>query len=214
MIAVFGGTFDPVHLGHINMATQCMAALKLSELRFIPNAVPVHKQGPAISTEDRLAMLQLATAHEPRFTIDRRELERDTPSYSLLTLEELKAEYPDQALVFLMGMDSFNSLDKWYRWQDIVSLCHLVVYQRPGDVFAPSVALQTYLKQAHCTEPGQLSTQPGGLCYFLPGQPFEAASSTIRNAIKQRQAVEPWLNNTVLEYIQAHQLYLSSSDNT
>ncbi|MCG7560606.1 nicotinate-nucleotide adenylyltransferase [Pseudoalteromonas sp. McH1-42] len=214
MIAVFGGTFDPVHLGHINMATQCMAVLTLSELRFIPNAVPVHKKGPSISTEDRLAMLQLATAHDSRFTIDRRELERDTPSYSLLTLEELKAEYPDQAMVFLMGMDSFNSLDKWYRWQDIVSLCHLVVYQRPGDAFAPSAALQTYLEQARCSEPEQLSTLPAGLCYFLPGQPFEAASSTIRNAIKQRQAVEPWLNNAVLKYIQAHQLYLSSSDDT
>ncbi|WP_125779159.1 nicotinate-nucleotide adenylyltransferase [Pseudoalteromonas rubra] len=213
MIALFGGTFDPIHLGHINMAAQCVDALGLSELRFIPNAVPVHKQGPAISTADRLAMLQLAIAHEPRFSIDHRELERDTPSYSLLTLQELKAEYPDQTLVFLMGMDSFNSLDKWYRWQDIVALCHIVVYQRPGDAFAPSEALQTYLARARCTDTQTLNTQSGGLCYFLPGQPFEAASSTIRNAIKHRQAVEPWLNKTVLEYIQAHQLYLSSSDN-
>ncbi|MCG7533897.1 nicotinate-nucleotide adenylyltransferase [Pseudoalteromonas sp. OOF1S-7] len=213
MIALFGGTFDPVHLGHINMATQCVNKLGLSELRFIPNAVPVHKQGPTISTSDRLAMLQLATAHEPRFTIDPRELERDTPSYSLLTLQELKAEYPDQALVFLMGMDSFNSLDKWYCWQEIVALCHIVVYQRPGDACAPSEALQAYLAHARCTDTQTLSTRLDGLCYFLPGQPFEAASSTIRNAIKHRQAVEPWLNNAVLKYIQTHQLYLSSSDN-
>ncbi|TMP25588.1 nicotinate-nucleotide adenylyltransferase [Pseudoalteromonas rubra] len=214
MIALFGGTFDPIHLGHINMATQCANTLGLSELRFLPNAVPVHKQGPDVSTDDRLAMLQLATAHDPRFTIDRRELERDTPSYSLLTLQEIKAEYPQRAIVFLMGMDSFNSLDKWYRWQEIITLCHIVVYQRPGDDFAPSKALQDYLTRARCTEPAQLSAQFSGLCYFLPGQPFDAASSTIRNAIKRRQVVEPWLNNTVLEYIQAHQLYLSNRDNT
>ena len=138
MIAIFGGTFDPVHLGHINMAKQCVNALNLNTLYFMPCALPAHKMAPGISTEHRVAMLNAAIAPYPFFQLDLRELHRTGPSYSLLSLQELRAQHPNTPIVFLIGMDSFNNLDKWYQWQAITQLCHIVVYQRPGQQCAVS----------------------------------------------------------------------------
>ncbi|KZN59958.1 nicotinate-nucleotide adenylyltransferase [Pseudoalteromonas luteoviolacea] len=207
MIAIFGGTFDPVHQGHLNMANRCVEELSLDTLRFLPNATPVHKQGPNISTAHRLEMLRIAIECHPKFALDDREIRRTEPSYSVLTLQELREEFPSQPIVFLMGMDSFNSLDKWYKWQEITQLCHIVVYRRPGDAYKATPALATFLKGAkvHCSS--ELKAHMYGKCYFLKGEPFSAASSEIRQAVKAGQNVEPWLNTSVLNYINKNKLY-------
>ncbi|KZN50703.1 nicotinate-nucleotide adenylyltransferase [Pseudoalteromonas luteoviolacea] len=207
MIALFGGTFDPIHLGHINMAEQCLKELSLSTLSFIPNATPVHKQGPSITTEHRLAMLKLATDTEPKFTIDTREIVRTEPSYTVLTLQELRNEHPNTPIAFLMGMDSFNSLHTWYQWQAITQLCHIVVYARPGDTYAPCEQLASYLAKAQVSAPASLHQATAGKCYFLTGQTFSAASSEIRLAIKSGKSIEPWLSPKVITYINKNGLY-------
>ncbi|ESP94054.1 MULTISPECIES: nicotinate-nucleotide adenylyltransferase [Pseudoalteromonas] len=207
MIALFGGTFDPIHLGHINMAKQCLKELSLTSVSFMPNATPVHKKGPSIATEHRLAMLKLATKEESRFNIDTREITRTEPSYTVLTLQELRAEYPNTPIAFLMGMDSFNSLSSWYQWQTITQLCHIVVYARPGDKLTPCSQLAQYLEQAKITCPDSLHLVQAGKCYFLSGEPFSAASSEIRTVIKSGQSVEPWLPESVITYINKNKLY-------
>ncbi|OHU85726.1 MULTISPECIES: nicotinate-nucleotide adenylyltransferase [Pseudoalteromonas] len=207
MIALFGGTFDPIHLGHINMASQCMAELCLDTLHFLPCAVPVHKAQPGITDDHRLAMLSLAIDDNPGFKIDHRELNRQGPSYSQLTLQECRAEYPNTPLIFLMGMDSFNSLPSWYKWQEIIRLCHIVVYQRPGEIQSTAPELADYLAQSHTLDKHALHHQSAGLCYFLSGKKLDAASSEIRKRIKNRENTEHLLDEKVRNYVNEHHLY-------
>ena len=147
MIAIFGGTFDPVHLGHLNMAQQCVNAFNLDTLYFMPCALPAHKAAPGISTQHRINMLNAAIAPYPHFELDLRELNRTGPSYSLLSLQELRKEHPTTPILFLIGMDSFNNLDKWFEWKAITQLCHIVVYQRP----AQHCAVEGELKRLYAT---------------------------------------------------------------
>ncbi|ASM49466.1 nicotinate-nucleotide adenylyltransferase [Pseudoalteromonas espejiana DSM 9414] len=209
MIAIFGGTFDPVHLGHINMATQCVNAFNLNTLYFMPCALPAHKAAPGISTEHRINMLNAAIAPYSFFQLDLRELNRTGPSYSLLSLQELRAEHPTTPIIFLIGMDSFNNLDKWYEWQAITQLCHIVVYQRPGQLCNPRPALNTYMLNAQTNDAQQLEYTPFGKLYFLPGETLDAASSSIREQLKKTNKNNELLPDSVSHYIEQHQLYQS-----
>ncbi len=209
MIAVFGGTFDPVHLGHLNMAQQCVEHLKLVQLRFMPCAIPAHKAQPGISNAHRVAMLTAAIADFPSFSLDLRELKRQGPSYSLLSLQELRHEHPNEPIVFLIGLDSFNSLDRWYEWQVITQLCHIVVYQRPNQTTNLSAQLQHYQRNAQTTSLEVLHTERAGKLYFLPGQVIDVASSEIRQKLKKGQSCRELLPAAVSHYIDSHELYLS-----
>jgi len=189
------------------MAEQCVAELELAELRFLPCAIPVHKAQPKITDIHRLNMLELATQGNKAFTIDKRELVRQGPSYSLLTLQEYRAEQPNSPIIFLMGMDSFNSLTSWYEWQAITQLCHIVVYQRPGEVYTPNSALANYVKQAQVETSELLRSKKAGHCHFLTGPSFDAASSDIRKIINNQKPMEQFLAPSVIDYIRTHQLY-------
>lgn len=207
MIAVFGGTFNPVHLGHINMAKQCVDAFKLTSLYFMPCAQPTHKTAPDISSEHRIGMLKAAISPFPCFKLDLRELNRTGPSYSLLSLQELRGEHPTTPILFLIGMDSFNTLDKWYEWQAITQLCHIVVYQRPGQSCKVSGALESYMHQANVDSIDTLTNFIAGKLYFLPGEVLDAASSVIRNQLKVNVKNNELLPSTVSQYIKQHRLY-------
>jgi nicotinate-nucleotide adenylyltransferase len=132
MIGIFGGTFDPVHYGHIKPALSVKQALNLSQMRFIPNRVPPHRAAPLLSVSQRLALLQTALKDYPDVIIDERELHRDGPSYMFDTLQSLHEEYPDETLCLIIGMDAFLHIASWYQWRAMFELCHLVVIQRPG----------------------------------------------------------------------------------
>jgi nicotinate-nucleotide adenylyltransferase len=207
MIALFGGTFDPVHLGHINMANQCVEELNLSELKFLPCAMPVHKAQPKTSDQHRLNMLELITKYNTSFTIDTRELQRRGPSYSLITLQEYRKEYANQAIVFLMGMDSFNSLPSWFEWKKITELCHIVVYQRPSDLYQPNAQLHAYVERTKCVSASELHSSLSGHCLFLNGPKLDIASSVIRKNLKDDNSMEQMLSPEVINYVSTHQLY-------
>ena len=113
-LALLGGTFDPVHFGHLRIASETAAALKLPEVRLIPSKTPVHRTRPSASEAQRLAMLELAVAAVPALAVDDRELKRDSPSYTVLTLESLRAEFPQRPLIWLIGIDAFMHIDHWY----------------------------------------------------------------------------------------------------
>ncbi len=131
-IGLFGGTFDPIHYGHLRTAFELYQALKLAEVRFLPTGSPPHREQPVASAELRLAMVRAAVADEPAFVVDDREMRRSGVSYSVDTLTELRKEYPDRSLCLLLGMDAFLGLPDWHRWRDLFDLAHVVVAHRPG----------------------------------------------------------------------------------
>ena len=131
-IGVFGGTFDPIHYGHLRTAYELLRKLRLAEVRFLPCGTPPHRETPVADAQQRLAMVQMATAGQPGFIVDDRELHRDGPSYSVDTLEDLRAEYPGSSLCLIVGMDAFLGLPKWYQWRQVLELAHVVVAHRPG----------------------------------------------------------------------------------
>jgi nicotinate-nucleotide adenylyltransferase len=131
-MGIFGGTFDPIHYAHLRTAFELQQALRLKEIRFLPAGNPPHRDQPLADARLRLQLVQLATAGQPGFLVDDREVRKEGPSYSVETLAELRHEYPDRSLCLIVGMDAFLSLPKWHQWQELLQLAHLVVAHRPG----------------------------------------------------------------------------------
>ena len=131
-IGIFGGTFDPIHYGHLRTAFELWQLLRLEEVRFLPAGNPPHREQPLASPELRLRMVQAAVVGQPSFTVDDREMRRRGVSYSVDTLAELRAENPDRSLCLLLGMDAFLGLPHWHRWRELLGLAHIVVAHRPG----------------------------------------------------------------------------------
>lgn len=131
-IGIFGGTFDPIHFGHLRTAFELLQALRLSEMRFMPAGNPPHREQTVANAELRLAMVQAAVEGQPGFTVDDREVKREGPSYSVDTLSALRAEFPKRSLCLIVGMDAFLGLPKWHQWRELLELAHLIVAHRPG----------------------------------------------------------------------------------
>ena len=131
-IGIFGGTFDPIHYGHLRTAFELLQTLQFAEVRFIPCGDPPHRGVTQASAALRLDMVRLATRKEPGFVVDERELQRDGPSYSIDTLVSLREEFPDRSLCLITGMDAFLGLSSWHRWDEIMNFAHIVVAHRPG----------------------------------------------------------------------------------
>ncbi len=131
-MGIFGGTFDPIHYGHLRTAYELLEILRLPEIRFMPAGSPPHRSGTFAGNEQRLDMVRAAVAGQPGFTVDDREIRKAGLSYTIETLTELRAEFPDRSLCLIIGMDAFLGLPKWHRWRDLLTLGHLVVAHRPG----------------------------------------------------------------------------------
>ncbi|MEY4762585.1 MAG: hypothetical protein RLZZ200_2441 [Pseudomonadota bacterium] len=131
-LGLFGGTFDPIHFGHLRTAFELQQELKLGELRFLPTGNPPHRDATQADATQRLAMVRAAVADQPGFTVDDREVRRMGPSYSVDTLTELRQEFPRRSICLLLGMDAFLGLPTWHRWTEIFDLAHVVVAHRPG----------------------------------------------------------------------------------
>lgn len=182
-IGIFGGTFDPVHLGHLRAALEVFEALALDEMRFLPCRVPPHRETPVAPAEERLEMVRLAIAGESRFTLDTRELEREGPSYSVDTLASLRTELPEAALYLLMGMDQFQAITTWYRWEAIPAQAHIVVLHRPGWSRPQTDALPALLAQAVEAGVERLQTARSGAVAFVPITPLDISSTAIREMV-------------------------------
>ena len=215
-LALLGGTFDPVHWGHLRIASETAAALKLPEVRLIPSKAPVHRAAPGATGDQRLAMLRLAVADAPGLSVDDRELTRDTPSYTALTLESLRAEFPLRPLIWLIGVDAFVHINRWYEWPRLFELAHFVVLNRPG--FAVSQALSATLAevwQGRLTRSDEVLTHTThGSIYLHTVTPQAISATVIRNTIGNTiaagasdDALLSLLPTPVLAYIRAHQLY-------
>lgn len=203
-----GGTFDPVHHGHLRSALELKQILKLDQLRLLPCHQPTHRNRPQSSSAQRLEMLKLAVADEPCLQIDAREVLLDQPSYSIYSLQSLKAELGDDAILFwVLGVDAFASFTRWHRWQEILTLANLVVLTRPGFQLCDGSAEQRLWHSAHA-ELSQVRQFKCGRIYpvQLPSQ-LEISATYIRQQLQQGLSVRYLLPDPVLNYIDQQQLY-------
>lgn len=214
VIGLLGGTFDPVHFGHLRMAQELAEALQLDEIRFIPAAIPPHKTATFSSAKHRAAMVGLAIAHNPRFSLDERELHRSGASYTFDTLQSLKEELgQDTSLVLLMGSDAFIKLNTWHRWQELLTLCHITLVQRPisptsSKETLPEV-LETFLND-HYTENGaDLHAHASGFITMQKVTALDISATQIRSILTKNQSARYLMPDSVIDYILAQHLYQS-----
>jgi nicotinate-nucleotide adenylyltransferase len=182
VIGIFGGTFDPIHHGHLRTALELRRELGLSEVRFVVSGSPPHRTRPQAPAELRLRMVEAAIAGESAFLADGRELARPGPSYMVDTLMELRGEQPEASLCLLLGMDAFSGLPTWSRWDQLLMLAHIVVVRRPG---APDPAgrVAQLLKAHSIRETETLAAEPGGCIYVASVTQLEISASALRRSI-------------------------------
>ena len=209
-IAVLGGTFDPVHYGHLRTALEVREHLKFNDFRFMPAGRPPHRNYPVTDANHRLAMLRLAVRGVPGVSIDERELHREGPSYMTDTLQALRSDEGDVPLVLVIGQDSANTLDNWYKWQRIFPLAHLVIMSRPGDDEDYSVALQSELEGRWVESVSGLSSRTAGCVMKLEVTRLAISSSEIREMLRCGKSPRYLLPDPVLDYIREQGLYLQA----
>jgi nicotinate-nucleotide adenylyltransferase len=218
-IGIVGGTFDPIHYGHLRLGDDVKAALELSEVRFIPAGIPPHRTPPVASGVDRLAMTELGCAEFPGLFADGREILRPGPSYTVTTLQSLHAEDTTRPLALIIGSDAFAGLAGWHRWEQLFTLAHMVVVERPGAPTLPETmppALQEQWNRRLTTDPARLSRQLAGAIVRQTVTPQPISATEIRAALGQgasgRDQVRGLLPAAVLAYIDRNQLYRPPPD--
>ena len=165
MIGIFGGTFDPIHYGHLRSALEVKEVFGLTKLLLIPSAQPPHRTQPEATATQRLQMLELAVSNHSELSVDARELAHDGPSYMVDTLASLSEDYPQESLLLFIGSDAFKYLSHWHQWQCIFDLAHIVVLTRPGTEIDD---LEAFFKQRLCQQLTELASTKAGKLYFQP----------------------------------------------
>ena len=201
MIGIYGGSFDPIHLGHLKTATTLKTELQLDHLFLLPCCEPVHKDGLKYPSNDRLKMLNLALEKFSTLEIDSREILRGGGSYMIDTLHELKQIYRDEPICLIIGMDSFFKIKTWKDWQEFSKLVHLVILERQGFNI-----IDSSLDSFHNTKDvNQLRLESNGLLYFSNCPKINISSSDIRDRIAANQNLDDLLPKSVINYLRLHE---------
>ena len=182
-IGIFGGTFDPIHYGHLRTAFELLQSLALPEMRFMPAGNPPHRDETVASNAQRLQMVRAAVAGQPGFTVDDREMRKRGPSYSVDTLAELRAEHPARPLCLIVGMDAFLGLPTWHQWRELLTLAHLVVAHRPGWRAPTMGPLGSMLVDRGSGSVRDLHQSLGGRIYIHAVTQLEISSTEVRGLI-------------------------------
>jgi nicotinate-nucleotide adenylyltransferase len=214
-LGIFGGTFDPVHFGHLRLAQEALESLNLGEVVWIPAGLPPHRGTPSVTAQQRLEMVQLAISQHPHFRLDRAEVDSPKASYTVHTLERLRDEHgPNRPLVLLVGADAFAGLTTWHRWQDILQLAHIGIAHRPGfnlDMGSLPTELasecQTRLITKSSEKTPELSTSPAGRFATFPMTPLAISATHIRENLSIGRTPRYLLPDDVLDYIARNHLY-------
>ena len=211
-LGIFGGTFDPVHFGHLRLAEEAIGYLGLGGVRWIPAGLPPHRGAPQVTAQQRLEMVLRSTAENDRFSVDAAEVEDAAPSYTVHTLERLRAELGgERSLVLLVGADAFAGLTTWHRWRDIFALSHVAVAHRPGfpvEVASLPHELATEFGDRRLPDAGGLRTaSAGGIATFAMTQ-LAISATRIRKLLAAGDSPRYLLPDSVLDYIRLHQLYI------
>jgi nicotinate-nucleotide adenylyltransferase len=210
-IGIFGGTFDPIHLGHLRAGTEVIELFELDEIRLIPCKHPPHRTTPMAEPHHRLQMLSLATENS-KLMVDDREMKREGPSYFIDTLMSVRREFPTASLCMVVGIDAFLGLPYWYQWEKLIQLANIVVIYRSGWTF-PETGITVELLKKHQPAKGEKLNQ------FTHGKittqfitTLDIQASRIRALIEAKQTPQFLIPEKVLDYIQVHQLYGYNKD--
>jgi nicotinate-nucleotide adenylyltransferase len=191
-VGILGGSFDPVHNAHLAVARAALSELGLAKVLWIPSGTPPHRQAPQASPADRAAMVAVAIADEPRFVLDRRELRKASPGYTVETLEDLRAEFGAQVeIVLLIGADQYARLGTWHRSEELFALARIAVFARPG-----------------------LALGAADRVTVVPMAPMDISSTSIRERIAKGESVRGLMPDAVLDYIESRHLYFSQERRT
>ena len=206
MIAIIGGTFDPVHFGHLRPALDIAEKLSLDEVRFIPSATPPHRWQPEASADQRLQMVKLAIEGIKPFILDDREYHREGASYTIDTLKSIRSEIgTDTPFSMILGLDAFRSFTSWKDWKDIINTCHIIIAARPG--YEVDSTLDEILSSRITIEVNDLKEQAAGKIYFCDVTQLDISATMIRNKLKNKQSCDYLTPAKVCDYIKTNKLY-------
>ncbi|MBE0494193.1 MAG: nicotinate-nucleotide adenylyltransferase [Thiomicrospira sp.] len=211
LIGVYGGTFDPIHYGHLRPALDVLNQLELDHVRFIPCFTPVHRAHPQVSSEQRCEMIELAIARQPNFILDKREIERQGPSFMVDTLRSLKQDFPQASLVLMMGTDAFAKFLSWHECAAILELAHLAVMHRPNEPLPSQGALAQLLEARLVTKLPSSPIEPNqraGQIVEVEVTQLDLSATRLRELLKNGQPIDYLMPPSVIDYIKQHQLYL------
>ena len=202
LLGIFGGTFDPVHFGHLRPALEIMQQVGLAQVRFLPNALPPHRAAPVLDAHIRLQLLQQATADQPGFVVDDRELRRDGTSYMVDTLRDLRREFPADTLCLMVGSDAYAGFTQWHQWQAILELCHIIVITRPGVELAEQHNQPATLSSRICQDAALLCNSPHGLILLQSVTALDISSSLIRQRLLQGLSIRYLLPESIRHHLE------------
>jgi nicotinate-nucleotide adenylyltransferase len=206
-LGILGGTFDPIHHGHLRLAIEMAEALDLAEVRLVPLYLPPHREPPTAPPALRLRMLDAAVADTPPLRVDDRELRRARVSYTVETLAELRDDLPGRPLCLILGMDAFAGLEDWQRWREIIGLAHLAVAERPGSALSPSSPIQDVIDRHGVTDPSDLHRREAGCLLIREVPALDISASAIRARIAAGRSPRHLLPDAVLDLIERNSLY-------
>jgi nicotinate-nucleotide adenylyltransferase len=209
MIGILGGTFDPIHYGHLRTALDVQEALGLERIHFVPLKHAVHRDQPGVPAELRASMVQAAIARYPGFVMDDRELHSDRPSYSLYTLQSFRRQMPHTSLCFLLGMDAFRDFLNWHEPMEILELAHLVVMRRPAEELQ-NAPLQRLVAERSIEDVTQFDQSQGGSILFQSVTQLAISATDIRQRVQQGRSLRYLLPDAVITIIDQLKLYQSS----
>lgn len=207
-VGLFGGTFNPVHIGHLRTALEIRERLALDEMRLLPSGQPPHRDEPQVSARHRAAMVELAIAGEQGLVLDERELGRAGPSWTVDTLCEVREELgPDTSISFCVGMDSLVNLSSWHRWQELTDWAHLVVAARPGWQRPVTGEVAQWLRSRQSNDPRVVRLRPSGTVLVVELTLLPVAATELRERLQAGCSVRYLTPDSVVNYIRQHRLY-------
>lgn len=206
-IGILGGTFDPIHFGHLRTALEIYQAFDLAEVRLIPCYQPVHRKLPVASPLHRLAMVRSAIGDETALKVDDCEIERQGPSYTIETLEMVHQQSPNTPLCLIMGIDALLGFPSWHRWEDILTLAHLVVVHRPQYQLPQTGIVADLLKERLKQNVTSTHESLAGHILLHPVTPLEISATDIRKQIAAGKSPRYLVPDSVVAYIKQHGVY-------
>ncbi|MBT8058921.1 MAG: nicotinate-nucleotide adenylyltransferase [Gammaproteobacteria bacterium] len=206
-IAILGGTFDPVHNGHLRAALEVREQFGLDEIRLLPAGTPPHRPAPEASAGHRLAMLQQVAAVYPGFRVDDREIRRAGYSYMVDTLEEIRAEAEAAPVLLAIGQDAANALDRWHEWERLFDLAHLVVMCRPDSRAEYGDGLSEQMERRRCPDSADLLSSPAGRVCSMAITQLDVSATAIREAIRAGRSPAFLVPGSVRDYLREQDLY-------
>jgi len=202
---IFGGTFDPIHIGHVATVRDVIERCNLDQVRYLPASIPPHRSLPGVSAQQRLEMVKIALADEPAMIIDDLELRREGRSYTIDTVQALQQRFPKSTFSLILGLDALLGFDRWHRWQELLELINIIAMVRPG--WQPPDPLPDWWQNAVSRDPTKHDTPDTVKIKLVDIDPVDVSATRIRQGIADGDDMGAFLHPGVWQYIQTHGLY-------